>query len=98
MAGQGVNLGLGDAAALSAAVASAREVGEDIGDVMQLQMRYEGPRQRANLGMMTALEVLWRGFGVQLGVVGAARAAGMGLLNNVPPLKNSIMKYAMGLA
>eukprot|EP00775_Hariotina_reticulata_P008838 gene8838-9017_t len=98
MAGQGVNLGLGDAAALAAAVASARELGEDIGEVTQLQMRYEAPRQRANLGMMTALEVLWRGFGVQLGAAGAVRAAGMGLLNNVPPLKNSIMKYAMGLA
>lgn len=98
MAGQGVNLGLGDAAALAAALAEAKQLGQDIGDVSLLQRRYEAPRQRANMMMIAALEALWRGFGVQLGVAGAARSAGMGLLNSVGPVKNRIMQFAMGFA
>lgn len=98
LAGQGVNLGLGDAAALATALAFAREVGQDVGDVMLLQTRYEAPQQRTNMAMMAALEALWRGFGVQQGLAGAVRAAGLGMLNGIGPLKNSIMKYAMGLS
>lgn len=96
MAGQGVNLGLQDAAELASALAGARELGQDIGDVFMLQQGYEAPRQRANTRMIAALEVLWRGFGVQMGLAGAVRSAGMGLLNSVGPVKNQIMKYAMG--
>lgn len=98
LAGQGVNLGLGDAAALAQTLAFARKVGQDVGDVGLLQARYESQQQRVNLGMMTALEVLWRGFGVQQGLVGAVRSAGLGALNSLGPLKNGIMKYAMGLS
>ncbi|WIA15530.1 hypothetical protein OEZ85_002164 [Tetradesmus obliquus] len=97
MAGQGVNLGLGDAAALAETLAHARELGRDLGDLALLQSRYEAPRQRANMTMIAALEVLWRGFGVQAGLAGAARSAGLGLLNGVGPVKNRIMQYAMGL-
>jgi 2-polyprenyl-6-methoxyphenol hydroxylase-like FAD-dependent oxidoreductase len=98
LAGQGVNLGLGDAAALAQTLAFARQVGQDIGDVGLLQTRFESPQQRANLGMMTALELLWRGFGVQQGLAGAIRSAGLGVLNSLGPLKNGIMKYAMGIS
>jgi 2-polyprenyl-6-methoxyphenol hydroxylase-like FAD-dependent oxidoreductase len=91
-------LGLGDAAALAQTLAFARKVGQDVGDVGLLQARYESQQQRVNLGMMTALEVLWRGFGVQQGLVGAVRSAGLGALNSLGPLKNGIMKYAMGLS
>lgn len=98
LAGQGVNLGSGDAAALANALATARELGQDIGDVTMLQQEYETPRQRANTTMIAALEVLWRGFGVQMGLAGAVRSAGLRLLNSVGPVKNQIMKYAMGYA
>jgi 2-polyprenyl-6-methoxyphenol hydroxylase-like FAD-dependent oxidoreductase len=97
LAGQGVNLGLGDAAALASALAFAREAGQDVGSSMLLASRYEAQRQRANVGMMAALEGLWRAFGVQDARVGALREAGLGALNAVGPLKNSIMRYAMGL-
>eukprot|EP00879_Flechtneria_rotunda_P009311 GHRR01009748.1.p1 GENE.GHRR01009748.1~~GHRR01009748.1.p1 ORF type:complete len:437 (+),score=158.33 GHRR01009748.1:883-2193(+) len=96
MAGQGVNLGLADAGALAATLAFARQTGQDIGDVMLLQSRYEAQRQAANVAMMAALETLWQGFGLQSGVAGAARAAGLRLLNSIGPVKNSIMQYAMG--
>lgn len=98
LAGQGVNLGLGDAAALASALATARELGQDIGDAEMLQREYEAPRLRANMSMIAALEVLWRGFGVDVGLAGAVRSAGLGLLNSVGPVKNQIMKYAMGYA
>ena len=39
LAGQGVNLGFGDAAALHAAIAAAVAVGGDIGDIRTLQAR-----------------------------------------------------------
>jgi ubiquinone biosynthesis monooxygenase Coq6 len=97
LAGQGVNLGLGDAAALAAALAFARGAGQDVGDAA-LASRYEAPQQAANVAMMAALEGLWRGFGVQAGLAGAVRSAGLGVLNSLGPLKNSIMRYAMGLS
>lgn len=39
LAGQGVNLGFGDAAALHAAIAATVAIGGDIGDVRVLQVR-----------------------------------------------------------
>jgi 2-polyprenyl-6-methoxyphenol hydroxylase-like FAD-dependent oxidoreductase len=39
LAGQGVNLGLADAAALARAIAAARECGSDVGDVLMLEVR-----------------------------------------------------------
>jgi 2-polyprenyl-6-methoxyphenol hydroxylase-like FAD-dependent oxidoreductase len=106
MAGQGLNLGLGDAACLAAALASAKEMGADIGEVGFLTTQYEGPRQRENLMMMGALEGLQRVFGVQGGegwlgqlgaMFGAARSGGMAALNAAGPVKNRVMWYAMGL-
>ncbi|KAF8057896.1 coq6 [Scenedesmus sp. PABB004] len=98
LAGQGVNLGLADAAALADALACARELGADVGEPGALRAAYEAPRQAANLAMMAALELLWRGFGLQAAPAGAARAAGLGLLNGMGPLKNRIMRYAMGFS
>ena len=62
-----------------------------------LQERYEAPRQAANGTMMAALEVLKRTFGAQGAGFGAARAAGLSLLDALPPVKNGIMRYAMGM-
>lgn len=97
LAGQGVNLGMADATCLAQALAAGAAVGRDPGDGAVLAAEYEAPARRANTGMMAALELLWRGFGVQAPLPGAARAAGLGLLNAAPPLKNAIMRYAMGL-
>jgi hypothetical protein len=56
--------------------------------------------------MMAALEGLQRVFGVTggpglggtlAGLFGTARSMGVGALNAAGPLKNRIMKYAMGL-
>ncbi|GBF91599.1 FAD NAD(P)-binding oxidoreductase [Raphidocelis subcapitata] len=107
LAGQGVNLGLGDAAALADALAGAREVGRDIGELPLLRADYESPRQAANLAMMAALEGIQRAFcmggagGAAAGplgaAVGAARAAGLGVVGAAGPLRRGLMRYAMGL-
>lgn len=73
------------------------QVGRDIGDVAMLRSDYEAPRQRANLLMMAALEGLQRLFTAGGGLLGAARAAGLGAVNAAGPLRDQFMRYAMGL-
>jgi 2-polyprenyl-6-methoxyphenol hydroxylase-like FAD-dependent oxidoreductase len=58
---------------------------------------YEAPRQRANVGMMTALDSLQKVFQPQEGWLAQTRAAGLGLINSSTLAKQQIMKYAMGL-
>ncbi len=62
------------------------------------QASYEGPRQRANVTMMGALDVLRRMFKPQSGPLAAVRSFGLDALNATPPVKQRIMRYAMGWA
>lgn len=59
LAGQGVNLGLGDAAALAAALAAAKEAGGDVGDVAMLRDAYEAPRKQVGGGGVAGWWGLW---------------------------------------
>ena len=61
-----------------------------------VQAEYEAPRQRANVAMMTALDGLKRVFEPQRGVFAGLRGAGLGIINSAPPIKEQILKYAMG--
>jgi len=61
-----------------------------------LQAEYEAPRQRANVAMMTALDGLKRIFEPQRGVLAGLRGAGLSIINSAPPIKEQILKYAMG--
>lgn len=96
LAGQGVNMGIGDAVALADAVAAAVESGTDVGDERFLVETYETPRQRANVAMMTALDSLGRVFMPQSGTAASIRSAGLAVLNASGPAKQQIMRYAMG--
>uniref|UniRef100_A0A061SIF6 Ubiquinone biosynthesis monooxygenase Coq6 n=1 Tax=Tetraselmis sp. GSL018 TaxID=582737 RepID=A0A061SIF6_9CHLO len=96
LAGQGVNLGFGDAKELAAAIAHATKVGCDIGDAGFLAAHYEGPRRTANLAMMGALDSLKAVFGVQMPSFAGLRNLGLQVVNATPPLKREIMAYAMG--
>lgn len=60
------------------------------------QASYEGPRQRANVAMMGALDVLGRMFKPQSGPLAAVRSLGLDALNAAPPVKQRIMRFAMG--
>ncbi|KAH0842214.1 ubiquinone biosynthesis monooxygenase COQ6 [Fonsecaea monophora] len=103
LAGQGLNLGLGDAAALADAVAYAVEHGMDIGDAFALE-RYNAARFGKGLVMAGGVDALnWlyqmgsAGDGSMLSrLVGTARGLGMKVVGSgvVPGLKSLIMKQA----
>lgn len=96
LAGQGMNLGLLDVAALSAVIhaAVAREC--DIGDLAVLR-RYERARKGDNLAMIVALDGFKRLFGNDIRPVALLRNAGLNAVDRFTPLKSAFMRRAMGL-
>lgn len=97
LAGQGVNLGLLDAAELYDVIVAALERGEDIASLHVLQ-RYERRRMGANLGMMAAMEGFERLFDADALPLRWIRNTGMRLLDGQDVLKGGIIRRAMGLA
>lgn len=96
LAGQGVNLGLLDAAALAQVVVTAQTQGKDFADVNVLQ-EYETMRRRANLTMMTAMDLFYRAFGTPSLPVKLLRNLGLSLVHRLQPARLAVMRYAMGL-
>jgi 2-octaprenylphenol hydroxylase len=96
LAGQGMNLGLLDAAALAAVIEDAVLAGEDPGDARVLR-RYERERKGDNLKMLAAFDTLNRLFRLP---AWAAPARGLGLraVNATAPAKRLLMQQALGLA
>ncbi len=97
LAGQGVNLGLLDAAELYDTLRVALHRGEGIGALTVLQ-RYERRRMGANLGMMAAMEGFERLFHADALPLRWVRNAGMRLLDGQALIKGGIMRRAMGLS
>lgn len=97
LAGQGVNIGLLDAAALAQTLIAAKRAGQDIGALPALR-EFEKMRRHNNLAMMTAMDMFYRVFGVANLPVRAFRNLGLGLAERLTPAKKLAMKYAMGLA
>ncbi|HHO68006.1 MAG TPA: 2-octaprenyl-3-methyl-6-methoxy-1,4-benzoquinol hydroxylase [Gammaproteobacteria bacterium] len=95
LAGQGVNLGLGDAEVLAQVVADALAQGRDPGLLHTLR-RYERARKGEVLAMMTAMDGFKTLFGSQLAPLRLARSLGLNLVDAATPLKTAIMRYAMG--
>ncbi|GLC55658.1 hypothetical protein PLESTB_001011700 [Pleodorina starrii] len=95
LAGQGVNLGFGDAAALAEALAAAVETGTDPGDARMLYDSYEAPRRTAVLTMVAALDAIKGAFAIQAPGFAALRGLGLRLVNAATPVRNGIMQYAM---
>jgi len=96
LAGQGVNIGLLDAAALGEVLIDASRQGFDLGDVSVLK-RYEKMRRNENLKMMTVMDVFYRVFSNQVLPVKFLRNLGLGLAERIVPAKNKVMRSAMGL-
>lgn len=96
LAGQGVNIGLLDAAALSEVLVEAVGKGEDIAKVSVLQ-RYEKMRRNENLKMMTVMDAFYRVFSNEILPVKFFRNFGLGLAERLLPVKNKVMRMAMGL-
>lgn len=96
LAGQGVNIGLLDAAALAEVLIEASKQGLELGDVSVLK-RYEKMRRNENLKMMTVMDVFYRVFSNQVLPVKFLRNLGLGLAERILPAKNKVMRGAMGL-
>ncbi|WP_349431082.1 FAD-dependent monooxygenase [Methylomarinum sp. Ch1-1] len=96
LAGQGVNIGLLDAAALAEVLVEADRRGENIADVAVLK-RYEEMRRHENLKMMTVMDVFYRFFSNDVLPVKFFRNLGLGLAERIKPAKNKVMRAAMGL-
>jgi 2-octaprenyl-3-methyl-6-methoxy-1,4-benzoquinol hydroxylase len=96
LAGQGVNIGLLDAAALAEVLLEAHKKDEDISSLAVLK-RYEKMRQMENLKMMTVMDAFYRVFSNQILPIKFLRNLGLGLAERILPAKNLVMRSAMGL-
>lgn len=96
IAGQGLNLGLRDVAALAEVLVDARRLGLDIGDA-QVLARYERWRRLDNWMLSAATDSLNRLFSNAIPTVKLARDLGLATVNRLPPLKRLFMRHAMGV-
>lgn len=95
LAGQGANLGLADAAALSRELSNGQAAGRDPADPLVLA-RYQRERKPHNLSMMLMMEGFKRLYGDQPLAVRWLRNAGMKAVNQWPLLKHQLIREAMG--
>lgn len=97
LAGQGVNIGLLDAAQLAEDITRAVAAGENWAGLEVLQ-RYQAARQQHNALMMASMDLLCRGFSNEIAPLKLLRNLGLGLAQRLTPLRNGAMKFAMGLS
>ena len=97
LAGQGVNMGLLDAAVLAEVLLDATAKGRDPGALNALR-KYERWRRHDNLLMLTATDAFYRTFSNTNPVLRLARNSGMYLADGLRPLKHQAMRVALGLA
>lgn len=97
LAGQGLNLGLLDVAALADVLADARRRGLDPGADAVLA-RYARWRQGDNAIAARAFEAIDGAYKLALPGLPALREAGMRLIDRLPPLKRRFILHASGLA
>jgi len=96
IAGQGLNLGFKDAAALAEVIVEADRHGEDIGALDVLE-RYQQWRRFDTVQMGVTTDVLNRLFSNDFGPLRAIRDIGLGLVERAPRLKEFFIKQASGL-
>jgi 2-octaprenyl-6-methoxyphenol hydroxylase len=96
LAGQGLNLGIRDVAALAEVLVDARRLGLDIG-FGEVLARYERWRRTDNVVLAAVTDGLNRLFSNSFAPLALARDLGLAAVNRVPPLKRFFMRHAMGL-
>jgi 2-octaprenyl-6-methoxyphenol hydroxylase len=96
IAGQGLNIGIRDIAALAEIIIDARRLGLDIGDPPLLE-RYERWRRADALVLAAVTDGLNRLFSNTIAPVRLARDFGLAAVNRLPPLKRLLMQHAMGV-
>lgn len=96
IAGQGLNLGLRDVAALSECLVDAVRVGLDVGDATALERyarwrRFDGAASAAAFSALNAL------FSQDNALLRSVRDAGLGVVDRLPGLKSVLVSEAAGL-
>ncbi len=95
IAGQGLNLGLRDAATLAEVLVDGKRLGLDLGDPALLE-RYQRWRGLDTFMVAAATDTLTRLFGIPGKTASAVRRFGIGAVDRLPPLKNRVMAEARG--
>ncbi|KAL8136696.1 hypothetical protein V2J09_002697 [Rumex salicifolius] len=93
LAGQGVNLGFGDASALARVISEGVALGADFGEVSTLR-KYEAERRPVNTMMASVLDGFQKAYSVDFGPLNVLRAAALQGAHHLSPLKRSIIQYA----
>jgi 2-octaprenylphenol hydroxylase len=96
LAGQGINLGLQDVAVLAEEIVAGHHCGVSPGQ-LELLHRYQRRRKGENLMMMSAMDGFKRLFEQQSLPLRWLRNAGMRRVDKLLPLKQRLMRHAMGL-
>lgn len=97
LAGQGVNLGLQDAAALAEILIKLHQQGRDIGTLNNLKA-FERWRKTEAATLLATMEGLKRLFGQANPVLRSLRGVGLNLTNKLTPLKRQLAAHALGTA
>ena len=96
IAGQGLNAGLRDVAALAEVLSDARQRGLDIGSPITLG-EYQQWRRFDNTTLAIATDSFNRLFSNDNSLLRMTRDLGMGLVNKLPGLRRSFIREAAGL-
>jgi len=97
IAGQGLNMGLKDIAALAEVVVDAARLGSDFGQFDVLE-RYQRWRRFDTMAMGLATNSLNLLFSNRSTLLRTVRDIGLGVVDRVPPLKDMFIRQAAGLA
>jgi len=96
IAGQGLNVGIRDVAALAEAIVDARRLGLDIGGDSVLE-RYQRWRRLDAILLAGVTDGLNRLFSNTVAPIKLARDLGLAAVNQMPPVKRLLMQHAMGV-
>jgi 2-octaprenyl-6-methoxyphenol hydroxylase len=96
LGGQGLNMGIRDAAALAQVLQNAAKLGEDIGNPQVLK-RYERWRKLENWTILGFTDILDRMFSNNWLPIVTTRRLGLWMLQTIGPLKSLVLKFMTGL-
>ena len=96
LAGQGVNMGLLDAATLAEGIKQAHQGGRDIGTLSTLRP-YERTRRGENMAMIKILDGFYEAFKPQPALVKTVRSGLLDSAQRLQPIRKLLMQHAMGI-
>lgn len=96
IAGQGLNLGLRDVAALAEVIVDAYRLGLDVGSP-EVLARFQRWRRFDTVLLAAVCDGLVHLFSNNIPPLRIARDVGMAVVNRLPPLKRFFMRHAMGV-